>query len=194
MFYSPIELVSYFDLKLRFWSWPLLKVRRFWKLEIVWNKRWGLIVVRTIHILFHQTIFHAIIDIQSAFNSVRLLAIPRAKAICLDILNFSRLEFLSLLLLSMTIIVSILFFRRKKWKNALLTRRFFIIESCRHCNHTLSGLASDVTWWGRLPCIYLCRYSLPASQKKKKMAKEIIELLLILITKVHWNFSQNDVV
>lgn len=119
---------------------------------------------------------------------------PRAKAICLDILNFSRLEFLSLLLLSMTIIVSILFFRRKKWKNALLTRRFFIIESCRHCNHTLSGLASDVTWWGRLPCIYLCRYSLPASQKKKKMAKEIIELLLILITKVHWNFSQNDVV
>ena len=67
-------------------------------------------MLRTIQNLFHQTIFHGITDIQSAFNSVRFLAIPRAKAVCLDILNFSRPEFLSSLLLSMTIIVSILFF------------------------------------------------------------------------------------
>lgn len=64
--------------------------------------------------LFRQTIFHGIIDIQSAFNSVRFLAIPGAKAVCLDILNFSRPEVLSLLLLSTTIIFSILFFFQKE--------------------------------------------------------------------------------
>lgn len=71
-------------------------------------------MLRIIQNQFHQTIFHGIIDIQSALNSVRFLAIPRAKAVCLDILNFSRPEFLSLLLLSMTIIFSILFVFQKK--------------------------------------------------------------------------------
>lgn len=52
-------------------------------------------MLRIIQKLLHQTIFHGIIDIQSAFNSVRFLAISRAKAVCLDILNFSRPEFLS---------------------------------------------------------------------------------------------------
>ena len=79
---------------------------------------------------------------------------------------FSTRVFLSLLLWLMTIIFSILFFfRRKNWKNALLTGRFLITESRRHCNHILSGRASDITWWRRLPCIYLSRYSLPASRK-----------------------------
>ena len=136
--------------------------------NFVWNLKdaWGLIVLRIIQKLLHQTIFHGIIDIQSAFNSVRFLAISRAKAVCLDILNFSRPEFLSLLLLSMTIIVSILFFfRRKNWKNTLLTERFLITESRRHKNNILSGRASDITRWRRLPCIYLSRYSLPASRK-----------------------------
>ena len=76
-------------------------------------------MLRIIQKLFHQTIFHGIIDIQSAFNSARFLAIPRAKAVCLDILNFSRPEFLSLLLLSMTIIFSILFFSEERTEKTL---------------------------------------------------------------------------
>ena len=57
------------------------------------------------------------------------------------------------------------FFRRKNWKNTLLTGRFLITESRRHKNNILSGRASDITRWRRLPCIYLSRYSLPASRK-----------------------------
>ena len=57
------------------------------------------------------------------------------------------------------------FFWRKNWKTTLLTGRFLITESRRHKNNILSGRASDITRWRRLPCIYLSRYSLPASRK-----------------------------
>ena len=57
------------------------------------------------------------------------------------------------------------FFRRKNWKNTLLTGRFLITESRRHKNNILSGRASDITRWRRSPCIYLSPYSLPATRK-----------------------------
>ena len=57
------------------------------------------------------------------------------------------------------------FFWRKNWKTTLLTGRFLITESRRHKNNILSGRASDITRWRRLPCIYLSRCSLPASRK-----------------------------
>jgi len=72
-------------------------------------------VLRIIQNLFHQTIFHGIIDIQSAFNSVRFLAIPRAKAVCLDILNFSRpvFFFFAAVVDDDYLFYSFFFFRRK---------------------------------------------------------------------------------
>lgn len=130
-------------------------------------------MLRIIQKLFHQTIFHGIIDIQSAFNSVRFLAIPRAKAVCLDILNFFRPEFLSLLLLSMTIIFSILFsFRRKNWKNTLLTGRFLITESRRHKNNILSGQAL-ISLDGGVYHAYICLVIVyqPVENNNKKNGK-----------------------
>lgn len=133
-----------------------------------------------------------------SFQFCPLFGNPASESSLLGHFKLFSTRVLSLLLLSMTIIVSILFFEKKELKKKKRSPNgaflyYWIVPTLQSY---LSGRASDISWWGRLPCICICLvivYQQVENNKKKWQKKSVISYLFSS-QKYPGIFSQNDVV